>query len=327
MSEGPSARIETVEGTQVVVLRDAGRNSEAWVVAEVGSNLARFRTRVGQRDVEVIAQPPDMATLRERPTRWGSAPLFPYPGRIEGGRFAFQGREVQLPTDQRDGNAIHGVVRARPWRVVGTYGASVTTEFDTAAAGVPAAEWPWPFVLRLTTRLQGATVRVEIEATNRGSSDMPMGLGFHPYFPASDDVAVWVDADERWAQHGAGLPTGEIQPLGPDDGLRRPRALRDVAPTTTMPEGSVRNMLFRKRSGGIAAGLRDPRTRHATTLTASDGFGALVFFTPAAPPLVSLEPHTCVPNAFNLPDVPSGTITLKPGETWRGWYQIEAKAL
>ncbi len=319
-----SASVETIEGTRVVVLREPGSGAEAWVVAEVGSNLARFRARAGGEDVEVLAAPPDMATLRERPTRWGSAALFPYPGRIEGGRFTFQGREVGLPTDPRDGNAIHGVVRARPWRVVGTDGASVTTEFDSAAAGVPEAEWPWPFVLRLTTRLAGSAVRVEVEAANRGSSDMPMGLGFHPYFPGGDEVEVWVDADERWAQRGPGLPTGEV---GPGGELRSGRALKEIAPTTTMPEGSVRNMLFRRRAGGIAAGLRDRARGLATTLTASDGFGALVFFTPAAPPVVSLEPHTCVPNAFNLPDLPTGAVALKPGETWRGWYQIEAAAI
>ena len=326
MSSSSSASVETIEGTQVVILRDPASGSEAWVAAEIGSNLAGFHTRVAGREVQVIAEAPDMATLRERPTRWGSAPLFPYPGRIEGGRFTFEGREVQLPTDARDGNAIHGVVRARPWRVVGTDGAGVTTEFDSAAVGVPAAEWPWPFVLRLTTRIRGSAVRAEIEATNHGEGNMPMGLGFHPYFPASDDLEVWVDADERWAQRGAGLPTGEVQPLGPDDGLRRPRALRNVAPTTTMPEGSVRNMLFRKRTGGISAGLRDPHGGYSTTLTTSPGFGTLVFFTPAAPPLVSLEPHTCVPNAFNLPEA-GRTIALPPGEPWRGWYQIEAAAL
>src|SRR5207244_2940966 len=143
--------------------------------------------------------------------------------------------------------------------------------------GVPAEEWPWPFLLRLTTTLRGAAVLVDVEATNRADSDMPMGLGFHPYFPASSDHEVWVDADERWAQRGQGLPTGEVQP---ETELRSPRALRDIPPTIQMPEGSVRNLLFVKRAGGIAAGVRDHAGGYETRLTASPGFGALVFFTP-----------------------------------------------
>jgi aldose 1-epimerase len=316
LSSAPSATNETIDGVGVVVLRDPAAGSEAHVVPEVGSNLHRFRARVGGRDVEVLAPAPDMAALRERPTRFGSATLFPYPGRIEGGRFPFQGREVQLPTGP-DGNAIHGVARARPWRVVGTDGASVTTEFDSAAAGVPAEEWPWPFVLRLTTRLRGNAVRVEIEATNKAEGDMPMGLGFHPYFPASPEHEVWFDADERWTQRGQGLPTGEKQP---ETELKQGKRLREIEPTIRMPEGSVRNLLFVKKAGGIAGGVRSPEG-YQTVVTASEGFGAMVFFTPVAPPVVSLEPHTCVPNGFNMGQM----VVLKPGQPWRGWYEIAAE--
>jgi aldose 1-epimerase len=305
------------EQSGVVVLRDQASGAEAEVVAEVGSNLHRFRARVGGKHVEVLASAPDLATLRERSTRFGSAPLFPYPGRVEHGRFTFEGREITLPT-VADGNAIHGVVRARPWRVVEQSTSSVTTEFDSAAAGVPASEWPWPFVLRLTTTLRGNTVRVEIEATNRGDSDMPIGLGFHPYFPASPEHEVWVDADERGAQRGQGIPTGEKQP---ETQLTKPTALKDIPATIQMAEGSVRNLLFVKNGGGISAGVRGGGFQ--TRLTSSEGFGALVFFTPVSPPVVSLEPHTVVPNGFNVGQM----VVLKPGETWRGWYQLEANAL
>jgi hypothetical protein len=88
-----------------------------------------------------------------------------------------------------------------------------------------------------------------------------------------------------------------------------------------MAEGSVRNLLFVKKAGGISAGVRGVGYR--TTLTASVGFGGLVFFTPVSPPVVSLEPHTVVPNGFNMGQM----VVLKPGETWRGWYQLEAGAL
>src|SRR5262249_25438773 len=157
--------------------------------------------------------------------------------------------------------------------------------------GVPAAEWPWPFVMRLTTSLNGAAVRVEIEATNRADSAMPMGLGFHPYFPASPEHEVWVAAAERWAQRPPGLPTGEKQP---EADLWSPGALRDIPATIQMAEGAVRNLLFVKPSGGIAAGVVDRAAGYETRLTASPEFTALVFFTPTTPPLVSLEPHTIV---------------------------------
>ena len=81
-----------------VVLREPATGSEAQVVLDLGANVHRFRTRVGGRDVDVLASAPDADTLRARPTRFGSAPLFPYPGRIEAGRFIFAGREIQSPS-------------------------------------------------------------------------------------------------------------------------------------------------------------------------------------------------------------------------------------
>ena len=100
------------------VLREPATDSEVQVVLDIGANVQRFRTRVGGRPVEVLAPAPDAAALRERPTRSGSAPLFPYPGRIEGGRFDWRGREIQLATGP-DGNAIHGFARARPFALRG----------------------------------------------------------------------------------------------------------------------------------------------------------------------------------------------------------------
>jgi len=335
-----------IEGARTAVLREPSTGSEVHVVADVGANVARFRTRVGDRTVEVLAAPPDMATLRERPTRWGSACLFPYPGRIKEGRFRFRGRETQLPVDERDGNAIHGVVRARPWRIAalsaGEDGASVTTRISTAEARIPAAEWPWPFELALTISLRGGVLRVATEAQNLAAEPMPFGLGFHPYFPTpfgpgdAERCEIWIEANERWGQEG-GLPTGEVTPIGPDAWPRRAAPLGQIRPDSQMTEGPVRNVLLRRdvsgpsdAPGGVRAGVRDPQNGVALTLTASAGFGRMVMFTPASPPVISLEPQTCVPNAHRLADEsdrPTGLVVLEPGGRWRGWWDVRAEPL
>src|SRR5262245_61826763 len=118
MPDAPTTTIERLDGLTTAVLREPATDSEVQVVLDVGANVQRFRTRVAGRDVEVLAPAADVAALRERPTRSGSAPLFPYPGRIEGGRFAFHGRQIQLPTGP-DGNAIHGFARSRPFTLRG----------------------------------------------------------------------------------------------------------------------------------------------------------------------------------------------------------------
>ena len=126
--------IETIDGLTTAVLSEPSTGSEVQVVLDVGANVHRFHTRVAGRDVEVLAPAPDAATLRERPTRFGSAPLFPFPGPVEGGRFTFGGRDIQLQTGP-DGNAIHGFARARRFVVRSQSGGAVVAELSSE--GVP----------------------------------------------------------------------------------------------------------------------------------------------------------------------------------------------
>ena len=53
--------------------------------------------------------------------------LLPWPNRIAGGRYAFEGRELQLPVNEpRTGCAIHGLTRSLPWALVDAAGDSTT---------------------------------------------------------------------------------------------------------------------------------------------------------------------------------------------------------
>lgn len=342
-----TVELRTIEDARVVVLAERSTSSEVWIVADVGANVARFRTRVGDTEREILAAPPDIATLRARPTRFGSACLFPYPGRVAGGAFSFGGRTYQLPTDARDGHAIHGVVRTRPWEIVALTaddrGASATLHIDTRSAAIPISEWPWPFDLRLVVTLVGGVLRVATTVRNIGGEAMPFGLGFHPYFPtpfgpagSQDACAVWVDADEQWRQSG-GLPTGEIVPLGPSGWPRVATPLGQIVPDVVSAEGPVRNALYRRLAegpasgpGGMRAGIVDSVNGVAVSVRASVGFDRTVFFTPPSPAVVSIEPQTCVPNALALAAtsaLPTGLEVLQPGERWNGWFEIMPEAL
>ena len=327
-SEGPSASLETIDGLRVVVLREPTTGSEVHVAPELSSNVIRFRTRVDGRTVDALDPPPDAAALRERPGRYGAPPLFPYPGRVGQGRFTFRGRGVSLPTGV-DGNAIHGFLRGRPFEVIALDDGSVTTRLDSRGAEIPPAEWPYPCQLTLMVSLRAGVLRADCEVVNTGDEPMPMGLGFHHYFPATPEHEVWVEADERWEQAPEGMPTGRIEPIAAGEGLHRPRTLRDIPPGFTTPRGDVRNLLFRRSAGAISAGVRDPRLGYEVRLTGSPEFGALVLFTPPGTPSVALEPHTCVPNALNLTarGLPTGLVVLEPGQTWQGWWEVRAAAI
>ncbi len=345
---GGTVALREVQGTGVIELGEEETGSLVAICPEVGANVFRFRTVVGARDVELLATPPEMATLRARPTRWGSACLFPYPGRVRAGAFVFQGQTYQLPTDPRDGHAIHGCVRTRPWAIERLEadrfaGAHARLHLDSRLAGITASEWPWPFGAWLDVALSGGRLRIGFTVANEGDLPMPFGLGFHPYFPLPFGEAgslgactVWIDADERWEQSG-GLPTGAVVPLDETIWPRRSRSLADIPADVASGEGFVRNALFRRRThgrdaspGGMRARIVDAANGVVVRMDASVGFDRTVFFTPAATPTLSIEPQTCVPNALAMAGegrTDTGLRVLAPGARWQAWFAIEAEAL
>ncbi len=340
----PSAGFGEWDGEPIVALREPASGSLAEVVPGLGGNVARFRTLVDGRPIEVIGAPPDLATLRALPTRYGAGVLFPYPGRVGGDGFDFRGRRVDLPPDPATNNAMHGLARRRAWRVTGMgaspeAGAWVTTEIATREEAVSAAEWPFPFRLSLRIALRGGRLRSDVTVANTGGAAMPFGLGFHPYIPTplgprgeADACEVGIDATERWRDFIE--PPAAVTPVAADEWPRRPLPLADIAPIRRTAAGVVRNATFFRRGldkqRGATGRLIDRANGVEAVVTCSPEFPAMVFYTPPGIATASLEPHTCIPNAFNLtgagrPD--PGLIALAPGAAWSGWYALHAARL
>ena len=343
----PAPSVDTVasEDHAVVRLHEPATGSIAHVVPSRGSNVTRFATRPGgdpaREAVEVIAGPPTLETLARLPTRWGAGMLFPYPGRVSGDAFEFRGRRIALPADPQAGNAMHGAVRWRAWRVVASgadheHGAWVTTRLASREDGIPPSAWPWAFACELRVVLRGGRLRVHARIENAADEPMPFGLGFHPYLPtplgpegAPEDCEVALAATERWDR--TSTPPAVVSPVAADEWPRRALPLAALPPNANTPDGPARNHKFIAR--GTASGMRGRLTDRANgleaTLDASEGMRAVVFYTPPDAPVVSIEPHTCMPNAFNLggggvPD--PGLIVLEPGAAWDGWYELRLEA-
>ena len=159
------------------------------------------------------------------PLLWGCYPMAPWAGRLDHGRFRFDGERFEVPIDLPP-HAIHGLGVHQVWERSGD-------GFQMDLGGL------WPLGGRVVTRFeltgQALTMQVEVTADDRS---MPVVLGWHPCFRRclEQDRPVAVDfAPGRWWVRGAdGLPTGETAtpPSGPwddcFDGVER-------APTLTWP--------------------------------------------------------------------------------------------
>ena len=142
---------------------------------------------------------------REHPHRGGIPILFPWPGRVAGARFTFEGREYRLPVNEpARGHSIHGFACERAFRVTRRGPYFVTSILDSSDYPDLSSIWPWPFVLEIDYEV-GNGLRLKARVTNTGDSAMPFGFGAHPYFHAPlnprgkrDAMLVQLDADARW---------------------------------------------------------------------------------------------------------------------------------
>lgn len=111
--------VERVDGGErVFVLSDGRAGLTAEVIPGVGANCHRLRWRWRGETFDLLQPAPSPEALRADPIRFGVPILFPYPNRVAGGAFTFAGRRSRLLVNEPErGNAIHGLVMGKPWRV------------------------------------------------------------------------------------------------------------------------------------------------------------------------------------------------------------------
>lgn len=139
--------------------------------------------------------------------------LIPFPGRVSGGRYRWDGLDNQMALTDKDGpNAIHGFVRNVPWDLESRTLASAA--FTLRFGGAPG--YPFPLTLRLEYSLDANGLQVDCAITNSGSHDAPVAMGFHPYFTVGSDR---IDSDtltlpfSHVLEFERLIPTGRVLPV------------------------------------------------------------------------------------------------------------------
>ncbi len=111
-------------------------------------------------------------------THGGVAVLLPYAGRVKNGRYSFEGKAFKLPTG-KDGHAIHGFAKDNPWGASSRRGDSVSMEAVLRGRG-----YPGPLRVSIAYSAGKSTFSTNCIVKNAGEADVPVVVGFHPYFIA-----------------------------------------------------------------------------------------------------------------------------------------------
>ena len=226
------------------------------------------------------------------------APLVPWPNRIRDGRYTFDGVEHRLPlTEPETGNAIHGLLRWRSWRMREVTGHRLM--MGTRLHPMPG--YPFDLDVRIEYRLGSGGLVVTTTARNVGSTPCPYGFGQHPYLsPGAGRVeacTLRLEGATRIVTDERGLPTGRE----PVDGT--PFDFRSGIELRALEVDSAFTDLARDSDGRAWARLTGPDGCTAA-LWVDQTFPYLEIFTgdTLAPDRrrrgLGCEPMTCPPNAF-----------------------------
>lgn len=305
----PNPRPELPTGEQWAI----AHGSQQVVVTEMGATLRHYS----------LAGIPVVDGFGD--TEWAHAGrgqvLAPWPNRLGDGRYEFGGQVAEAPLDEpARRNAIHGLVRWLPWRLVSRAQNVLLTECVLHAT----PGYPFSVALTLEHRLGRDGLTVTAAATNIGGGPAPFGIGFHPYLvvgPAPVDAwrlrlpaSSWLPTDER------GLPTGRRDTVaGTDLDFREGRLIGPLQLDTAYAD------LERDRDGLARVSLTGPRGDRSAELWVDGEYRYLMCFTGDTLAAgerrrsVAVEPMTCPPDALR-----SGTDlkVLEPGASWEGRWGI-----
>lgn len=354
-SQAPQAVV--IGGEPVVTLtrpRAADSNApqflEATVIPGKGMNLLSVKAFVpGKGTVDVIAAPSLQETKQlldgdnpfgNKAFTIGGAFLVPYANRIRGKlsndgqtiETMIAGKKVQLPANWQGKNpgaekhSMHGLILGSAFQDVQHQdGAQESSVSGTLHAGDFGGHWLSKTDLKVQTALKSDAVEMTVTATNTGDQDLPIGIGWHPYFafPSGDrkQARLKLPSQSRALvdNYDNVFPSGKIVPT------------KGTPYDFSEPNGKALGDLFlddcflnlkREVSGDAVIEISDPAAKYGLRIRAlSPEIKAIQVYAPVDKSFVAVEPQ------FNLADpykkewgkTDTGMVTLKPGQSvsWR----------
>lgn len=242
------------------------------------------------------------------------AVLVPWPNRLDGGRYRFDGQEQNLPlTEPERGNAIHGLLRWRNWQ-------ALEHTDERVVVGIrlhPQQGWPFSLDISVGYELSDDGLTVQTTATNVGSTGCPFGSGQHPYLSPGEGAVL--DDCTLEARVGTRILTDPDRqlPVG-----RQPVSETEFDFSAARPIGQLVlddpfTDLGRDDAGRAWARLGCPDGR-TVELWCDESYPVLQLYTGDTLAEgrrrqgLAAEPMTCPPNALASGE---GVIRLEPGQS------------
>ena len=291
------------------------------VVSSLGASLRRYFQKRDREETDIVW---GYSGAQNKKGGQGDV-LIPFPGRVAYGRYRFDGRELQLPCNDKEGpNAIHGFVRSAVWGVRESSESHVSFESGIDAREHATRGYPFSLHMTLTYRLERNGLSCTFVVRNVGERDAPVGVGFHPYFTVGtqtvNEAEVKVPAADYLELADTLAPTGRL--LRVDTIGFRADQYRRIGETRF---NHCFLNLVRDTTGLCTIPFRNPNTGRTVSLEMDTSFTSFVLYTGdaiqnAPRRALAIEPMTCASDAYNHPQW--GLKRLSPEEAFSGMYRI-----
>ena len=306
------------------------RSLNIGIAPELGSNLFRFR--IGAHDLLYC----DMEQLK-RTEFTGDFVLWPFPNRVRGKRYTYQGHEYSLQDVERHDEdtvrkgghdtLIHGLVLDRAWQytqpVSNPDSVSVTTYVDMNSQSPHYAGYPFDSQLSLTYTLTAQGISIVYHIQNQGDKDLPFGFALHPYFltpSGKQHTLVSLPGDNVMEADIDLLPTGRLLDINTAMyemfNLHKP----------TLVANLKLDHVYTRLHAGVPTIITHQREGIQLSISSSDDFTHAVIYTggDSDAPFLCVEHQTCATDAINLHNqgpkhsAMAHLLEVHPGETATG---------
>jgi aldose 1-epimerase len=267
---------------------------------------------------------------------FGGAFLIPFTSRA-GGQLTedknrvivhWHGKEIRLPNDYLGHYAVHGLINTMKAENVhirkSGHGETLTAVIH---AGNFNGYWLSKTDLRYAIELQGDAIDIRIKATNTGTEEEPMGMGWHPYLRILSGDRSQARVHLPASRYGVvdtidGRPTGELRDVeNTQNDYRSPAGA--VLPNAST---SVNFSTIERTAGSIDAWLSDPKANYAIRVRGlSPQIQTLHLWSAKDDTFCAIEEQYNYMDPFGpeWKDMDTGLVTLKPGESSEWHVRLE----
>lgn len=259
--------------------------------------------------------------------KWSkSAFLYPYPNRLRDGKYKHNGKTYQFAINNATTqNSIHGFGKDVPMRVIKTSlkenEASVRLRWKHDGTNL---SYPFKFSMIITMKFKlaytdkknkkyPAEFTVEMALQNNSPHDIPVGLGWHPYFKISekvDDILLLMPSVDKIEIDSRMLPIGTLSKF------------EDFKTWRTIGDTVLDNGFLIKSNDEKTAQICIKSDKAELKFWQEIGpakFNYTQIFTPPHRNSIAIEPMTCNIDAFNNKD---GLLLLTPKAVLDGKFGV-----